>query len=200
MFWDFIFWFLSNIIEIVIVCFLAGLAWLGFIQFCKWRINNRISQLEDFTVSHKLISEDGKTAIVLDDKTKRICCFTDGRTQPIRRILKYSDLIAVDLTRQGESVTTTSTASQVGRGIVGGLALGGLGALAGGLSGEQKHTHFTKRIALLLTFNDVDNPHLAVAVSDSSAKTGGLLDNIDTKKANEWLSRLQVIVKNNEKK
>lgn len=197
--WDFIFWFFSNIVEIVIVCVLIGVAWVVIIECCKWRLNNRIGKVEGFTVSHKLIGGDGETAIALDDKTKRICCFTNGITKPTYRIVPYKDLISVDLTKQGESATTISTASQLGRGAIGGLALGGIGALAGGLSGKQKHTHFTKRISLLLTFNDIDNPHLAVAISNARFRTGGFMDDAQMKKANEWLSRLQRIVKNNEK-
>ncbi|CCZ30528.1 putative uncharacterized protein [Proteobacteria bacterium CAG:495] len=197
--WDFIFWFFSNIIEIIIACVAIGLLWFAYREFCKWRLHSRIGKLEDFTVSHKLVGDDGKTALALDDKAKRICYFTKGLEQPVSHIVPYKDLLAVELSRTGEAVTTTSATSQLSRGVVGGLALGGIGALAGGLSGKQKHHNFTKRISILLTFNDVYNPHLAIAISDGYAKTGSLVDSVNTGKANEWLSCLQVIVKNNEK-
>lgn len=47
--------------------------------------------------------------------------------------------------------TRKSASSSLIRGAVGGALFGGVGALAGGLSGKNKHTNYT---TFLITFND----------------------------------------------
>lgn len=50
---------------------------------------------------------------------------------------KYSDIIDFNVNDQTSYKTTSSTGSMIGRGLVGGLLLGGVGALAGATTGEK---------------------------------------------------------------
>ena len=49
--------------------------------------------------------------------------------------IPYADILGVDISENGNSVFQKSTSSAVGRALVGGVLLGGVGAVIGGIAG-----------------------------------------------------------------
>lgn len=69
----------------------------------------------------------------------------------------YWDILASEVIEEGGTVTRTQRSSQIAGTLIGGLALGGVGAIIGGLSGTTKTTK-----------NDMVTPLLRVIVNDIS--------------------------------
>ncbi len=83
-------------------------------------------------------------------------------------MIPYRDVLSSEIIEDGESITKTNRGSQIGGALIGGLALGGVGAIIGGLSGSTKSIGKVSKIALMLTINDVDNPVHYVMTMDMS--------------------------------
>ncbi|WP_138420465.1 hypothetical protein [Aquibacillus sediminis] len=72
--------------------------------------------------------------------------------------INYRDLLQVEIIQDSESITRTSRGSQLAGTIMGGLALGGTGAIIGGLSGKKNHHEKVKDIELQFVVNDTNQP------------------------------------------
>ncbi|WP_455233236.1 hypothetical protein [Geopseudomonas aromaticivorans] len=73
-------------------------------------------------------------------------------------VLPYSHILSSEIFEDGDSVTTAARGSQIGGAIVGGVLMGGAGAIIGGLSGKKHTSQNVRRIELRLTVNDADSP------------------------------------------
>jgi hypothetical protein len=92
--------------------------------------------------------------ISIDEKNKKIA-FIDGEKY---RVKNYRDILSSELLIDGDEVIKTSRTSQIGGALIGGALAGGVGAIIGGLSGEQTKESKVSRVDLLVTVNDTRNP------------------------------------------
>jgi hypothetical protein len=92
--------------------------------------------------------------IAIDDQSKQICLIKGE----LLKFIKYSDVIESEILLEGDTVTKTSRSSQLGGAVVGGLLLGGLGAVVGGLSGKTITSKSLKNVSLKLLINDTSSP------------------------------------------
>src|SRR6202167_4048798 len=74
------------------------------------------------------------------------------------RVIVARDLNAIAIQEDGDSITSTSRTSQVGGAVVGGLLLGGAGALVGGLTGKTTTKGRANRLGLQITIRDLKAP------------------------------------------
>lgn len=121
------------------------------------RVSKRLHGIKDFTVNQALHSPSSDSGIALDEKRKTVCIFNSG--PPFRhKIYDFSDILAVEVVEDGHTTIKTERSSQIGGAIVGGLLLGGVGAVVGGLSGNKSSKTITRRIDLRITINNVQRP------------------------------------------
>ncbi len=134
---------------------------LGFIGLCVYVAGNQnevreslneVIKDEPYT---KIFRNTGtKTAMLYDDERKNIVLINDKLKDKIH----YKDILQVEITEDSESVTKTKRGSQVAGATIGGLAFGGVGAIIGGLSGQQEHKEKVRQIGLRFVVNDTHNP------------------------------------------
>lgn len=70
----------------------------------------------------------------------------------------FSEIAAVDVIKNGASITTTNRGSQLLGAAVGGVALGGIGLLAGALTGSKSTVDRIQEIKLKITVDDHVSP------------------------------------------
>lgn len=70
----------------------------------------------------------------------------------------FAQLAAVEVVENGATVSTTNRGSQLAGAAIGGLALGGVGALIGGLSGSRTTRHKIASVVLKVTVDDLHHP------------------------------------------
>ena len=143
-----------------------------------------------------LIDINGRGGIVVDTRNKQVVILR-GQGAHIRpTMISYRDVLSSEIIEDGESVTKTSRGSQIGGALIGGLALGGVGAIIGGLSGSSKSFDKISKIALLITINDVKNPvHYVMLLDDDTAhkKSDPAYQNA-MGEAQKWHGKLKVVI------
>ncbi|MCX7570422.1 SHOCT domain-containing protein [Tumebacillus sp. DT12] len=121
---------------------------------------------QNFKASQKYYSADHHAAIGVDMQAKKICIITKLSTIPMYNIIDYKDLMRAELVEDGVTITQTSRVEQIAGMAVGGLLLGGAGAIVGGLSAESTSSNRVKKIELKITVNDVQYPIYTVCFLD----------------------------------
>lgn len=98
----------------------------------------------------------------------------------LHKCLNYSDIIEVSYIENGDQLFTKSTGRTVGGAIVGGVLMGGAGAVVGGLSGDTKQNKVVKNMDIkillrnteetscILHFMDASNPLKTKEATDKS--------------------------------
>lgn len=70
----------------------------------------------------------------------------------------YSDILDFSVDGQPSYTTTTSTGSMIGRGIVGGIVLGGVGALAGAATSKKNTTSEIRSYRITIYLKNIQKP------------------------------------------
>jgi len=119
------------------------------------RFDENIRNLKDFKVSQKFVGYDLNSAILVDDKAKKICIFYDENEY---KKFDYKDILESEIVEDGLTVTKTSRSSQIGGALLGGVLAGGVGAIIGGLSGSSSSQQEVLKVDLKVVLNDIDKP------------------------------------------
>ena len=144
--------------------------------------------------SNMLVDVKGRGGIAIDTQNQQIGILRNQLSQP--SMIPYRDLLSSEIIEDGETVTKTSRGSQLGGVLIGGLALGGVGAIIGGLSGSSKSFDKVSKIALMITINDVKNPvHYVMFLDDGIArkKSHAAYKNA-MGEAQKWHGKLKVVI------
>lgn len=196
----------------IVWLFMYGLSWavvgvvlLGLVgdklfevllkHFNTQGLAGHLATLPNFTPSQQLIAVDGQSGIAIDESRGEICLIKYGATGIDCRVIPYSDVFAVEIFQDGKSVTRTIRASQIGGAVMGGVALGGAGAMIGGLSGSTTTSETIIRIDLRLVVNDIDAPLHDITLMSSESEKGGYMYAQAMKVARRWKAIMEVVIR-----
>lgn len=157
-------------------------------------MKNKVERLPNFSSTQEVMGCNGESGIAVDDRRRKICLITNRQTVS-QRVLSYKDIISVELVEDGATITQTVRSSQIAGAVVGGLMLGGAGAIIGGLSGKSKTSGKVKSVALRVTVNDSLAPlHEVKFLLGESKKDSHLYTSAITR-ARHWAGVLEVLIK-----
>lgn len=110
------------------------------------------------------------------------------------KVHSYSDIIDYELLEDGESITKGG----LGRAVVGGALLGGVGAIVGGTTGKRKTKSVIKSLRIKITVNQTINPSIYINLIYSETKSSSIIYKAAYASAQEILSMFSIITRNNE--
>lgn len=188
------FWILSAIFvigAIVVVVVIPAVNTLNK----KTAMEDHLSRIEEFSATQKVMGSDGNTGLAIDEKRKKVCLI-DHRQQTVSlRVVTYKDFLSSELFENGATITKTVRSSQLGGALIGGLALGGVGAIIGGLSGKTRTSGKVTKVDLRLTVNDTKNPLHDVNFLNLETKKDGFLYQQAMQRARHWHGLIEVLIK-----
>jgi len=157
-------------------------------------------KLKDIKATQKMEDYTNECRIIIDEEKNKFSVIGYSRGEKIpTKIYDYKDLLEVEILEDGDSTTKTSRGSQMGVCLLGGLALGGAGAVIGGLSGKKKQIDTVRQIDLKLIINDMKNPIFILNIFESDAGIGFKKASATyikyKEQAQKWHSLLTVIIK-----
>ena len=142
-----------------------------------------------------LIDVNWRGGIAVDTRNKQIRILRGHGL--LLTMIPYRDVLSSEIIEDGETVTKTSRGSQIGGALIGGLALGGVGAIIGGLSGSTKSAEKISKVALMVTINEVSNPvHYVMLLDEGNGCTkSGDVYKQAMGKAQLWHGKMQVLIR-----
>ena len=185
---------------ILVIIFVVGAVVVGVIQAIntsnkKKAMDDYLGLIKDFSASQEVIGENGNTGLAIDEQRKKICLIKYRQKNVTTRVFVYKDLLSSEIFEDGATVTKTVRSSQIGGALIGGLALGGVGAIIGGLSGKTQTSGKVKKVDLRLTVNDTKNPLHDINFLDLETKKDGFLYKQAIQKARRWHGLIEVLIK-----
>jgi hypothetical protein len=160
----------------------------------KERMESSLRTVSGFNATQTVLGCDGSTGLAVDETRQLVCLLFSNESQSPRTI-SYKDILSAELFEDGSSVTKTARGSQVGGAIVGGLMLGGVGAIIGGLSGKTVTTGKVKRVELRLTINDTKAPLHDIAFMNTEGAKDGIVHTAAMQLARRWLGIADILIK-----
>lgn len=165
-------------------------------------LKGNLNTVKNFKKTKYYVYQNSLKAIAIDETKNKLAFFTAyGNT-----IFDYKDILSSEIIEDDNSITKTARGSQIGGALLGGLVLGGVGAIVGGLSGKKYNVNKVKNIDLLIVVNNVNNPvrkinFLDISVTDDK---DGLDKNSEIYKksiklAKEWHSVIEIIINKTDK-
>lgn len=110
------------------------------------------------------------------------------------RVFDYSELVEYELLENGTSVTKGG----IGKAVVGGVLLGGVGAIVGGSTGKKTTKTICENLKLKITLSNMKNPIEYINLISTATKTGDQIYKQKYNLAQECISALQIIASQNE--
>jgi hypothetical protein len=148
-----------------------------------------------FIPTQKVVGADSDTALALDERRSTVCLIDNRRGSMAARVISHNDLLSSEVFGDGTTITKTVRSSQIGGALVAGLALGGVGAIIGGLSGKTISSTKVSSIVLRLTVNDTNSPIHDVSFLSRETAKGTAEYKEAMQKARHWHGLIEVLIK-----
>lgn len=159
------------------------------------KLTAALAATRGFQASHVHVAMDGSCLLAFDSSSNALIVIRNSQSGPIRRPIDRKQIIGSQIIEDGQSITETRRASQIGGAIVGGVLLGGVGAVIGGLSGKKRSVSEVDKLSLRITVENathpmIDIPFLTLKQRADSSIYRQLRVSID-----EWHGRIAALIR-----
>lgn len=184
-----------------LVIFLGALVAIGLLQGPRNRrtatdIEKRIRHLDDFEPADVYVSTFNLAGVAIDLGRRELLLADEDA---LRRFT-VSRIISCEILEDDIQLAYANRGSQLAGIAVGGILLGGVGAVIGGLSGSKRSINNVNTVVLRFMTEDFDKPkHDVVLLDWSFSKKGFKRDNMLYRQALEmaelWRGRVMAMMK-----
>ena len=185
--------------EIAVIILLAAVVIVG--RFLKAAIlagqrsflTRKIHKISGFTNAKTLVSMDRKSGLGLSDESGELA-LVGGHWEGVA-VFTAREIISCEVFIDGQSDSRTNRGSQLGGAVVGGLLLGGAGAIIGGLSGSKRTTKKISSVELRITVDDSNNPLHDVILLDEILNAKDERAKMIVTTARTWHARIAALMR-----
>lgn len=161
----------------------------------KSSLEAHVRGLDGFAAQHVLIGADGITALAVDDDQKLVCFAVCAGGSIGHRLIPYASIMSVEVEEDGTVISSASRGSQLAGAAVGGLLLGGVGAVVGAMTGARKEKRQINRVDFKVTIEDVANPIFRVTLQNLPSPSDGSVYKMTCLQTSEWQGRLEAVMR-----
>ncbi|WP_165571646.1 hypothetical protein, partial [Cytobacillus praedii] len=163
----------------------------------------------------KFISNDYSNGIIYDEHQDEVLLITkkftknDGSFEFEFKKFSSEKINKFEISMDNQTVYKTDRASQLFGTAVGVVALGGIGAIIGGLSGQKNNNEIIKSIQLKLLIDDIDSPSHKISFLSNVDQYTGKVNNgypkdssevrVAIKNIERWQGILEILIKQQNK-
>ncbi|MDM5112793.1 SHOCT domain-containing protein [Aeromonas salmonicida] len=153
-------------------------------------------QQEEFVATYCTWSDGHWSGVGVDLERNRLAVrYRDGHRN-VRKVIQGDKIIGVKVVEStGVTHTKTKGGSQLGRAVLGGVMLGGVGALLGGLSAKQQSTGTVAGIEVLITTREPGWPLVTITTlaGEYPANSGVVVQG--RRAAEVWAARIEELIR-----
>ena len=152
----------ATVFGILILCMIAFVIVGTTMSYLSWKANKKqftdgvervVTGIENFTPTQRVSNSGAAMAV---DEQRALVCLIDNVLS--WRLIKAAGLLSCEVLEDGVTVSQANRGSQLAGAAVGGLLLGGLGAVVGGLSGKSTQQTQVSKLCLRITVEDTQHP------------------------------------------
>jgi hypothetical protein len=103
--------------------------------------------------------------------------------------------MSVEVEEDGTVISSASRGSQLAGAAVGGVLLGGVGAVVGAMTGSRKEKRQINRVDFKVTIEDVANPIFRVTLQSLPSPSDGPVYRMTCLQTSEWQGRLEAVMR-----
>ncbi|MCF5855565.1 SHOCT domain-containing protein [Aeromonas veronii] len=153
-------------------------------------------QLEAFVATYHTWAEGAWNGVGIDlVRNKLAVRYYDGYRN-CRKIIQGEQVIGVKVHETaGATRTKTKGGSQLGRAVIGGVMLGGVGALLGGLTAKKISTGTLAGIEVLISTTDQDFQLVTITLLASEHRADSSVVAHARRVAEIWVARVETLIK-----
>ena len=129
---------------------------------CKESLNQALQALSDFEITTSYINDSFFLAV--DEKNKK---FSFKKIDSEVMIFDFKDALFCEVLENGE--TTFRKVNALGRALMGGILVGGVGAIVGGSSANEKEVKTISTLKLKIGLKSISNPSYEFCFFDSNS-------------------------------
>ena len=153
---------------------------------------NALATIPDFKPAVVFKGAYGGAGVAIDAERNRFAISYGANNT---KLFDFSNLVAVEVLRNGSSLHKTNRGSQVAGAAVGAVLLGPVGLLLGGLTGSKRSVEKVDRLSLKIFTNDLVNPaHEIVFFNVPKSKPDSLIVKQASQELDAWFGRFQTIL------
>ncbi|WP_138752201.1 SHOCT domain-containing protein [Paenibacillus sinopodophylli] len=172
------------------------------------QIKDMINDIGNFNVSQDYVSNDRENYIAIDETSKRVAfvynqeintstVIVDNLFSYKCAVYSYANVLQSSIILDGNTVSTASSMTTIGRSLLGGFLAGKTGAIIGGLSAARTTENQVKKILLQIVVNDIAKSFHTITFG--SFPKGAQKDNLSFKdaesKVTHWHNILSFLIK-----
>ena len=131
----------------------------------KSKLESKIRSIDGFNANQKIESINGSFVLSFDDVNKKIAYINSYYTG----VVNYSEVVGIDIVKDNKIVSSRSISSTVGRAVVGGVLLGGVGAIAGAVTGKYKDTEYVSNVTVNIKTSNLNKAIFKVETFNSNS-------------------------------
>ena len=187
-------------VAVIGVVFAGAIVW-GIVQGIDKargaaKIKKRIGELDNFKPADVYVSETNLLGLAIDPQRREIVLADEDK---LRRF-NVPSIVSCEILQDDVQLAYVNRGSQLASVAVGGVLLGGVGAVIGGLSGSTRSVNNVKKLILRFVTDDFDKPNHDIVLLDWSFSSKGIKrDNLIYQQALEiaelWHSRVRAMMK-----
>ncbi len=140
------------IIGVIVVCIVLSNERKNNLE----RLNNRMKELNIKNISSQITAPNCTYILISNDQDKRFYIILLDYSMSFR----YDEIIGFETFSDNQSINFKSTSSTLGRAAVGGILLGGVGAIVGGMSGKSKNINSASSVNIKIHTNNANKPFI----------------------------------------
>lgn len=169
------------------ICSTKATVKLSDAKICQYCYSKGMPFLKEYRHAYKLKVEEIREAIVLYDENKikyekfnptvkvgYLVYFDETNKLWLKpkypKVYDYADILEYELLEDGDTVTKGG----LGRAIVGGALIGGVGAIVGGVTGKRTNKKVVSILSIKITTKDMNKPVVYIDLISKRTKSNSL--------------------------
>lgn len=196
----------------LIVCIIIAIVAIILVLFCSFGLafrKKKRNYIKNYLATYNLIEHSifSNFILFINNTDKNFCLIdikTFNKNNPIK-IYNFNDVVNCEILEDSNVILNTQSQAHVsiGKAVVGGMLLGGAGAIIGGNAGKTTSVttqhNFCQNLSIKITINDLQNPCYFIKLINKKTSKNSKIYSEQMILCQQLISTFQIMMNQNKK-